>query len=560
MEQGEFVVTSLRQDCRSYVKRRFPILSWLPRYKKSWVLQDMLAGITVGLTAIPQGIAYGIVAGLNPEYGLYAGFMGPFVYILFGSCDNITIGATAIMALMVQPLVTRLGPDMAVLICFLKGCIITLLGIFHLGFLLDFISLPVITGFTTGAALNIAAAQFKSLLGIAGKSESFLDSLISIVKNIKQVEWTDSLLGFGTIAFLVLLKNLPGRRSGTWAQKVMWMTTLSRNAVAVLIGTVMAYIFYINGETPFRLTGTLGEGLPPLSLPPFSTTFKNQTYDFLEMTSAMGPTLITMPIISTIEHIAIAKAFAMGKSLDATQEMLALGLTNILGSFVRSMPVTGSFTRTAVNHASGVRTPLGGFFTGALVLLAAGLLTSTFRFIPKATLAGVITCAMYYMLDFKTYMLLWRAKKTDFLVMSITLLSCVFLGLEMGIGIGIAMNLALLLYFSARPSIVMKVEQVDGRKTIHVVPEEAVTFPAAENLRINVMRLSEENLGNVILDCKNLKRIDVTVAKNIKLLANDLSLRGQEVLFINCSKEIDNVLRAVAPELSSRFRSGNEIY
>ncbi|KZC08897.1 Sodium-independent sulfate anion transporter, partial [Dufourea novaeangliae] len=544
-----------REACCAYVKRKLPILSWLTRYKLAWLPQDALAGFTVGLTAIPQGIAYGVVAGLHPEYGLYASFMASFVYIIIGSCECITIGPTAIMSTMVQPLVKEYGADMAVLITFLKGCIIAILGLLHLGFLLDFISLPVITGFTTAASINIAASQFKSLLGLPGRSEDLVDSLRAVFSNAKDIRYQDTLLGVGTIAVLVLLKNLPGRRTGTWPEKLAWTVTLARNAFVVVVATTMAYIFSINGDEPFKLTGALGEGLPPFGPPPFSITTGNRTYDFRESLMAMGTTLVSLPVVSTIEHMAIAKAFAMGKSLDATQEMFALGVCNVFGSFVRSMPVTGSFTRTAVNHASGVKTTLGGLFTGCLVLLAAGLLTSTFRFIPKASLAGVIICAMYYMLDFKTYVMLWRAKKIDFLLMMITLLFCVFLKLEWGIIIGIIVNLLILLYFSARPSIETVIQQVDDESVIRVTPEEALTFPAAENFRANIMKLSEENPSNVVLDCRNLKRIDVTVAKSLKLLANDLQLRGQNFACVNCHRNVEVVLKSVAPDLYQHYRN-----
>ncbi|XP_015601196.1 sodium-independent sulfate anion transporter isoform X2 [Cephus cinctus] len=546
-------------DCKAYTRRRFPILGWLPGYKKSWILQDMLAGITVGLTAIPQGIAYGIVAGLNPEYGLYAAFVSSFVYIIFGSCKNITIGPTAIMALMVRPLVDNYGPDIAVLICFLKGCIITLLGLFHLGFLLDFISLPVITGFTSGAAITIASAQFKPILGIRGSSSSFLDSIVSVFVNIGDIGIFDTLLGLGTVAALVLLKNLPGNRNGKFPLNVLWMVTLARNALVVVFGTVLAYVFYLNDMEPLILTGSMGQGLPPFSLPPFFTVFHDNYYSFHHLISGMGITLFTMPIISTIEHIAISKAFAMGKSLDATQEMLALGLCNIFGSFVRSMPVTGSFTRTAVNYASGVQTPLGGFFTGGLILLALGFLTSTFHFIPRATLAGVIICAMYYMLDFDTYKLLWRAKKSDFMIMSLTLLACVFLGLEFGIVIGILLSIIFLLFFSARPSIEIRVEQIEGHKIIHVIPKEAVAFPAAENLRSNVMQLVEFHQCSLLVDGRSLNRIDATVAKNLKLLAKDLSLANQQIEFINCNEEVTAILKTVAPELADKFKKSDDL-
>ncbi|XP_048516226.1 sodium-independent sulfate anion transporter-like isoform X1 [Athalia rosae] len=542
-----------RRKFMGYARRRFPIISWASGYKRLWFLEDLMAGMTVGLTAIPQGIAYGIVAGLDAEYGLYSAFMSSFVYIFFGSCANITIGPTAIMALMVQPLVAKYGADVAVLICFLKGLIITLLGIFHLGFLLDFISLPVIAGFTSGAAITIASSQFKPILGIPGSSSSFVDSIVSVFTNLDQIGWWDTLLGFGTVAFLVLLKNFSGNRTGSMMQKMMWMICLGRNAIVVIFGTALAYAFSANGLEPFRLTGSLGQGLPALSFPPFSTKFNNETFTFFDLTTGMGQTLVTLPIISTIEHMAIAKAFAMGKSFDATQEMLALGLCNVFGSFVRSMPVTGSFTRTAVNHASGVRTPMGGLFTGILVLMAVGLLTEAFRFIPRATLAGVIVCAMYYMLDFQTCVLLWKAKKVDLAVLVATFVSCVFLGVELGIFIGILLNLIPLFYYSARPSVQMRIEQIEGRKYVQVIPEEAISFPAAEHIRNKIMKLSEQKSSGIIFNGKNLKRIDATVAKNIKLLAKDLKVREQEITFVNCPENVETVIGSVAPELALRF-------
>ncbi|KYN11830.1 Sodium-independent sulfate anion transporter [Trachymyrmex cornetzi] len=545
-----------------YAVRRLPVLDWLSRYRPTWFLQDALAGITVGLLAVPQGIAYGALAGLNPEYGLYAAFMASFTYIIFGTCKSVTIGPTVIMAIMIYPFVEKYGADMAILITFLKGCIIALLGIFHLGSLLDFISLPVITGFTSAAAINIAFSQFKSLLGIRHTAESFLDSVCAIYKYRNEIRCPDTLLGvdknqpFLTSSFykkkaiiLYNRKNIPGQRTGTVLQKIGWFLGLFRNTLVVIIGTVMAYIIYINDLEPFMLTGTIGQGLPSIASPPFST-FHNLTYNFLEMTTAMKTTLFTIPVVSTIMHIAVAKAFAKGESLDITQEIIALGACNIFGSFVCSMPVTGSFVRTAINHASGVKTPLGGIFTGSLVLFAIGLLTSTFRFIPKATLAGLVIYSMYYMLDFPTYKLLWRARKIDFFVMKLTLVKGIFLGLEYGILIGIVANLVVLLYFSTHPSIQTKIEQIEGETVIVIVPEEAIAFPAAERLRATVMKVSGESSCNmIILDCKNLKRLDVTVAENIKLLGKDLSVRGQTIVCSNCCENVNAVLKVVAPEL-----------
>lgn len=245
----------------------------------------------------------------------------------------------------------------------------------------------------------------------------------------------------------------------------MWVISLARNAIVVMIGILIAYVLFDHDIQPFQITGNITEGLPPFSLPPFTIVHGNRTYSFVDLISELGSSLLSIPLIAILESVAIAKAFgkwifvrklyfsillifyslfnsrdqgikdeaasrantfdviflsAKGKTLDANQEMLALGLCNVFGSFARSMPTTGSFTRTAVNNASGVKTPMGGVITGSLVLLTCGLLTSTFKFIPKATLAAVIMIAMFYMLEVRVFVVLWRTKsKTDIYIYDI---------------------------------------------------------------------------------------------------------------------------------------------
>lgn len=165
--------------------------------------------------------------------------------------------------------------------------------------------------------------------------------------------------------------------------------SISRNAIVVIIGIIIAYIFYLNGQEPFRLTGEIKKGLPEFFVPPFQTTLNGKDYSFFNMIHVFGISLVTIPLVSILEIVAISKAFSKGKVVDATQQMIALGLCNIASSFFQSVPITGSFTRTAVNHNSGVKTPFGGVITGIVVLLALGLLTGTFYFIPKTTLAAV---------------------------------------------------------------------------------------------------------------------------------------------------------------------------
>ncbi|XP_076248706.1 sodium-independent sulfate anion transporter [Calliopsis andreniformis] len=550
-----------RFDLKQLLLRRIPVLAWLPLYSWSKLLQDTLAGLTVGLTAIPQGIAYAIVAGLPAQYGLYSSFMGCFVYLVFGSCKDVTVGPTAIMALLSQQHVMRLGEDIAVFICFLSGCIILLMGLLHLGFLVEFVSMPVISGFSNAAAIIIGTSQLGTLLGLNGRSDSFIDAISKVVKNINYITPWDTLLGVSSMIVLVCLKKLPGKKNGTAFQKFLWVVSLARNAVVVIVGIILSYSLSSYGIKPFKITGNITEGLPYLSPPPFSIVSRNHTYDFMELISDLGSTTFSVPMIAILESIAIAKAFAKGKTVDANQEMLALGLCNIFGSFVRSMPATGSFTRTAVNNASGVKTPMGGVITGCLVLLACGLLTSTFEFIPKATLAAVIIVAMYYMFDLRIFSVLWRTKKIDLIPLTVTLLSCLVIGPEYGMIAGIAVNLILLLYFAARPGLLIEERVVDGLTILFVSPKQSLSYPAAEYLRERVMSWCDgrSEAIPVVVEGRHVLRIDATVAKNLALLLVDLEARNQKLVFWNWYEEARRTLISYDASLAMSFRTSGSI-
>ncbi|XP_023247261.1 sodium-independent sulfate anion transporter-like isoform X1 [Copidosoma floridanum] len=539
--------------------RRLPITAWLPNYSLGKFMQDALAGITVGLTVIPQGIAYADVAGLPPQYGLYSSFMGCFVYMFFGSTRNVTVGPTAIMGLLTHSFVASYGEDLAVLLTFLSGCIITTMGLLHLGFLVDFISLPVISGFTNASAIIIASSQMLTLLGIKGRTDSFLDAIKKLFSQYSQAKASDSVLGICSIVALVVLKNLPGKRRGNLAQKCMWLICLARNAVVVVTGMSIAYS--LRDIEPFKITVNITEGLPPFGPPPFTTTHNNVTYNFVDMLQIYGGSVISVPLIALLESIAIAKSFAKGKTLDSSQEMIAVGLCNVFGSFVRSMPTTGSFTRTAVNNASGVKTPFGGLITGCLVLLACGLLTSTLRFIPKATLAAVIIVAMYYMLEIHLFHLLWRTKKIDLIPLLVTLIFCLTAGLDYGIVAGIATNLALLLYGTARPTLLIEERLVNDLPVLLVSPQQSLSFPAAEYLRERVMSWCDvmKNTTMVIIDGQNVNEIDTTVAKNLSLLLSDLEARQQRLIFWNWCDEASRTLIAFDTSIKPHFRTFDNI-
>ncbi|EDS42807.1 sulfate transporter 1.2 [Culex quinquefasciatus] len=542
--------------------RRFPVLQWGSQYTLKKLASDAIAGITVGLTSIPQSIAYAVVANLEPQYGLYSNFMGSFVYAFFGSVKEITIAPTAIMALMVQHKVLQLGPAGAILASFLSGCIILLLGLLNFGFVVQFISMPVITGFITAAAITIMSSQIKSLMGIssAGRSSSFVDSWANVFENVGQTRLWDALLGFGTLAILIFITLIKGRGSGRWRSFTNNLNLL-RNALVVIGGGVLAYGFATRDLQPFRLTGKVASGFPTVELPPFSTTFKDEFYDFPRMLHILGSSVIAIPMISILEVVSIGKAFTKGKPVDATQEMIALGLCNIAGSFTSSIPTTASFARTAINSSSGVRTPFGGVFTGILVLSALGLLTNWFYYIPKATLAAVIIAAMVFMIEYRAVAEMWRIKRIDIIPFLVTVVSCLFAGLEYGILIGIGVNLCFLLYLISRPRIDHRTIKINSTNALILRPTNDLAFSSAEYLRDRIIRMASEHAADVVvIDGELIKYVDSTVVKNLSGTVTDLNAQGRDVLLWRWNREVQySLYRYRKNQFMPLFRAdGNE--
>ncbi|XP_053667788.1 sodium-independent sulfate anion transporter-like [Anopheles marshallii] len=531
---SEFVSTCFHGICtRKQLFKRIPVLQWLPSYKVEYLLADIVAGLSVALTVIPQGIAYAAIANLDPQYGLYSAFMGCFIYFLLGSCKDVTIGPTAIMSLMVQAHVGNTGVEFAILSAFVTGCMILLLGVLNLGFLVQFISYPVTAGFTSAAAITIASGQIKSLLGISGQSNEFLESWINVFQQIQDIRLWDSVLGVSTIIILLILMQMKNMKGNSCWRMVGKYITLSRNAIAVISGSLLAYVLSDVGNVqPFLLTGNVTPGLPPFQLPPFTTSLDGQVFSFTEMIAELGTSLITLPLIAILESIAIAKAFSKGKPIDATQEMIALGISNIAGSFVSSMPVTGSFTRSAVNNNSGVRTQFGGIITGAVVLLALGLLAESFYYIPKATLAGVIIAAMFFMVEFRAAVEIWHTKRVDIIPMTSTLLACLLLGLEYGMLVGIGVNVCIILQQISRPIVVPVRLTIDGTDVLILQPDQSLVYSSAEYLKYHVLKQANKYPDAIIvLDGSHISSLDTTVAKVFVSMSQDVEHSNRRIVY-----------------------------
>ncbi|XP_076648909.1 epidermal stripes and patches [Halictus rubicundus] len=553
----------LRSACtKKTIHKRLPILNWLPRYNSQDVIGDLVAGITVGLTVIPQSLAYANVANLPPQYGLYGSFLGCFIYIIFGSCKDTPFGPTAIISLLTYQTVSHLDAPLphAILLCFLSGVIELVMGIFGLGFLIDFVSGPVSSGFTSAVALIIVTSQVKDILGIPAKGAQFVEMWKSIGGQLHKTSAWDAALGATCIVLLLLLRLLASYKIGPKEEelqtpkyrilnKIIWLIGTSRNAFLVIICGVLGYSF--SEKSPFKLVGHIPGGMPTVQLPPFSyTNSNNTTVTFVEMVSNLGSGILVLPLISLMEDIAICKAFSTGKSVDATQELIAIGIANISNSFVQAFPGSGSLSRSAVNNASGVRTPMGGIYTGTLVILALLFLTPYFNYIPKATLAAIIIAAVIFMVEVKVVKPMWRTKKSDLIPGVATFVACLLLQLEIGILCGIGINIMFILYHAARPKIsVEKLITRHGIQYLMLTPDRCLIFPSVDYVRNLVTKYSLRS-GDistpVVIDCTHIYGADFTAATVMETLTRDFALRGQPLFFYNLKPSVYAVFEGVA--------------
>ncbi|CAL7941306.1 unnamed protein product [Xylocopa violacea] len=540
------------------------ILNWLPKYSRLDGLSDFVAGFSLGLTLIPQSIAYAALAGLTAQYGLYSCLMGNFLYLLLGTIKEVSIGPSSLMSLLTLEYTRNMPVDFIVLFCFISGCVELLMGMLRLGFLVDFISMPVTSGFTSATSIIIIISQLQGLLGLKFKAHNSVDNLLKILKNFKNIRAADFILGLCSIAFLLFFRQLKdmdccfGKDSSQmnrndrrkYLKKFLWFLSICRNALAILITSAIALYSEKNGSSLFTLSGKIEAGLPRFSLPPFSSQVGNQTYTFLDMCRHYGLGIIIVPFVAVLANVAIAKAFACGSGVNATQEMLTLGLCNIFGSFVSSMPTAGAFTRSAVVSASGVRTPMSGIYVGTMTLLALSFLTPYFYYIPRSTLAAVLISAVVFMIDFKLIRLLWEGCKNDALAALVTLSVSIMFGVELGLLIGALFSLIFFLRPSVRPQIeVIQCKTQLGNKYIILKPDNGLLYPAANyfcNKIMEITRKYDENNVPFIIDCERVRNMDYTAIKSIELISANINIEKKKLWFLNVSLEMFNSIKNLA--------------
>lgn len=427
-----------------WIELFLPCYRWIRIYKWREYLQvDVMAGVTVGAMLVPQAMSYAKLAGLQPIYGLYSGFVPIFVYALFGSSRQLAIGPVALVSLLVSNVLSKivdssddLYTELAILLALMVGILECIMGLLRLGWLIRFISHSVISGFTTASAIVIGLSQAKYFLGYdIVRSSKIVPLIKSIISGADEFLWPPFLMGSIILAILLAMKHLGKSR------KYLRFLRAAGPLTGIILGTAFVKMFHPSSIT---LVGDIPQGLPNFSVP------KNFGH-----AKSLIPTALLITGVAILESVGIAKALAAknGYELDSNQELFGLGVANILGSFFSAYPTTGSFSRSAVNHESGAKTGVSGIITGIIMGCALLFMTPLFTDVPQCALAAIVISAVMGLVDYDEAIFLWRVDKKDFLLWTITTGTTLFLGIEIGVLIGVGASLAFVIHESANPHI-----------------------------------------------------------------------------------------------------------
>jgi len=422
------------------IKKIIPILEWLPNYEKSFLKGDLIAGITVGIILIPQGIAYALIAGLPPIYGLYCALVPQVIYAIFGSARQVAIGPVAMDSLIVATGVSTLALagsesyiEIAILLAFMVGTIQFVLGVFSLGFIVNFLSRPVITGFTSAVALIIGINQFRNLLGVDFvQSDQIHELLEDIWLKISFYNLPTTIIGMIAVAIIFVFRKIDKR--------------IPSALIVVVLGIVIMRFFGKN-LTDVSIVKNIPSGLPSFGIPTIE----------LEQIRELFPIALTLVMVGYLETISIGKSQETKQDVykvRPNQELIALGLSNIFGSFFKAYPTASSFSRSAINQESGAKTGMAAFISVVMVIITLLFFTPLFYYLPKAILAAIIIVAVFALVNIKEAAFLWRANNLDFWLLISTFIATLFFGIEYGITVGVGLSLVVLIFRTSRPYVV----------------------------------------------------------------------------------------------------------
>ncbi|CAH9132768.1 unnamed protein product [Cuscuta epithymum] len=540
----------------------FPIAEWGRDYRWAYFKSDLIAGITVASLAIPQGISYAKLANLPPILGLYSSFVPPLVYAIMGSSRDIAVGTVAIASLLTASMLGNevnvaenptLYLHLAFTATFFAGIFEAALGIFRLGFIVDFMSQATIVGFMAGAATVVILQQLKGILGLDHFTHA--TNIVSVVRSVftqtHQWRWESAIIGIPFLLFLMLARFLSQRR-----KNLFWVSAMAPLTI-VILGTLLVYLTHAE-KHGVQVIGELKKGLNPSSI-------MDLNFGSAYLTTAIKTGIIT-GVLALAEGIAVGKSFAMFKNynVDGNKEMIAFGMMNIIGSCTSCYLTTGPFSRSAVNFNAGCKTAVSNIVMAFAVMITLLVLTPLFQYTPIVVLSAIIISAMLSLIDYNAAIHLWRVDKFDFFVSISAYIGVVFGSVTIGLVTAVALSLLRVLLFVARPrtsvlgnlphtNVYRNVEQYPNSNNVHgiLILEigAPIYFANASYLRERILRwideeedklktAGEDSLNYLILHMGAVGNIDTSGITMLDELKKISDRRGIKIAFVNPGAEV----------------------
>lgn len=520
----------------------WPGLDWTHGYDRATLSSDLVAAVIVTLMLIPQSLAYASLAGLPPQVGLYASMAPLLFYAAFGSSRVLAVGPVAVVSLMTAAAIGDLAQTgspayglLAITLAFISGAMLLLMGLLRLGFLANFLSHPVISGFITASALLIAVGQLKVILGIQVPGHNFFESLPALILQLPNAHALSAAIGLGTVAFLFWAKRgvKPLLRLLGLGPRLADALARAAPVAGIAVTAVLTWAGQWH-EQGVRIVGTVPQGVPPLTLP---------TWDLALWQQLAVPALL-ISVVGFVESVSVGQTLAAKRRqrIEPDRELVALGASNLGAALTGGFPVTGGFARSVVNFDAGAQTPAAGIFTAIGIFLAALLLTPALYFVPQATLAATIVVAVLSLVDLHTLRSTWAYSRRDFSAVIVTLLLTLAAGVEAGLVGGVVLSLLLYLYKTSRPHIA-EIGLVSGTEHFRNVlrhkvqvssqlaslrVDEGLYFANARVLedRVNALVSERPELRHLVMQCSAINDIDASALESLEAIDQRLRDAG----------------------------------
>ena len=525
---------------------RLPVFDWLPGYARADLKGDLVAGLTVGAMLIPQSMGYALLAGLPPQIGLYSAVLPLIAYAAIGGSRQLGVGPTAISSLLTAAGLAHLSRgdptltiELAATLAVLVGLMRVALGVGRLGFMVSFLSRPVLSGFTSAAAILIGASQLKHLVGIKlERTERVHQIVAEAAGRIDELQGATLAIGVGGIALLAALRR--------------WLPSWPGALIAVGLATLAVTALHLE-DHHVSVVGDIPGRLPQVGVP---TTGFDHLGD-------MMPTALAITMLGFVESIAIAKVFAQRHryTIKPNRELVALGVCTVTAGLSHGYPVSGSFSRTAVNATSGARTQLAGVISAGVVALTLVVLTPLFRPLPHAVLASVVVMAVAGLVDVGEARRLWTVKRSDFWLLALAFAGTLAFGVELGLGISVIASLAVVLRQTTRPHIAVlgRIPGTTQFRNVDRSPSAVTTdgvvvvrvdaplyFANLDYLREKLTNLEEEQDGRMrvlVIDATSVTELDSSADTALVEIADDLGGRDVELYLAGVKGRLLDVMR-----------------